>query len=66
MSGLLYLVGAMILGGIFLRYALLLQFAPKPGLPMRTFGFSIVYLMGIFSLLLVDHYLPGMLSLIRS
>jgi heme O synthase-like polyprenyltransferase len=24
---------------------------------MRTFGYSIVYLMAIFSLLLVDHYL---------
>jgi protoheme IX farnesyltransferase len=57
MSGLLYLAGALILGGVFLAYAIRLRFAPTPGLPMRTFGFSIVYLIGIFSLLLVDHYL---------
>ena len=56
MSGLIYFVGAMVLGLIFLYYAFLLKFAPKPGLPMKTFGYSIVYLMGIFTLLLVDHY----------
>ena len=57
MSGLLYLAGAVLLGAVFLAYAARLKFAPVPGLPMRTFGYSIVYLMGIFSLLLVDHYL---------
>jgi len=57
MSGLLYLAGALALGGVFLHYAVRLRFAPTPGLPMRTFGYSIVYLIGIFSLLLVDHYL---------
>ena len=56
MSGLIYLVGELILGGVFLYYAILLKYAPRPGLPMKTFGYSIVYLMGIFSLLLVDHY----------
>jgi protoheme IX farnesyltransferase len=57
MSGYLYLAGALGLGGVFLYYAIRLKFAPVPGLPMRTFGYSIVYLMGVFSLLLVDHYL---------
>jgi len=56
MSGLLYLAGALLLGGVFLYYAVLLRFAPRPGLAMKTFGYSIVYLMGIFTLLLVDHY----------
>ncbi|MES2489233.1 MAG: heme o synthase [Pseudomonadota bacterium] len=56
MSGLIYFVGAMVLSLIFLYYAILLKFAPRPGLPMKTFGYSIVYLMGIFSLLLLDHY----------
>ncbi|SFF59440.1 protoheme IX farnesyltransferase [Fontimonas thermophila] len=56
MSGWLYLVGALVLGGIFLGYAVRLKWRPVPGLPMRTFGYSIVYLMGIFTLLLVDHY----------
>jgi len=57
MSGWLYLAGALALGFVFLGYAVRLFVAPKPGLPMRTFGYSIVYLIGIFSLLLVDHYL---------
>jgi heme o synthase len=62
MSGLLYLVGASILGGVFLYYAWLLKAAPRPGLPMKTFGYSIVYLMGIFTLLLVDHYVPAVMA----
>lgn len=57
MSGYVYLGGALALGGVFIAYAIRLRFAPAPGLPMRTFGYSIVYLMAIFSLLLVDHYL---------
>lgn len=57
MSGVLYLMGAVVFSGWFLVYAIRLKFAPKPGLAMRTFGYSIVYLMAIFTLLLVDHYL---------
>jgi protoheme IX farnesyltransferase len=60
MSGWLYLVGALVLDGIFLYYALRLKWWPTPKLPMRTFGYSIVYLMGIFTLLLIDHYLGWM------
>lgn len=56
MSGMLYGGGALILGLIFLGYAWRLKFSPAPGLAMRTFGYSIVYLMAIFTLLLVDHY----------
>ena len=33
-------------------------------MPMRTFGFSIVYLMALFALLLVDHYVPHLVALI--
>lgn len=58
MSGLPYLFGAVALGAVFIGYAWRLKFRPQAGLAMKTFGFSIVYLMGIFSLLLVDHYLP--------
>jgi protoheme IX farnesyltransferase len=65
MSGLLYLVGAGILGGLFLYYAWLLKVAPRPGLPMRTFAYSIVYLMSIFTLLLLDHYVPAMVAALR-
>ncbi|MFC4252609.1 heme o synthase [Sinimarinibacterium flocculans] len=56
MSGWLYLGGTLILDAVFLAYAVRLKWWPVPGLPMRTFGYSIVYLMGIFTLLLVDHY----------
>lgn len=65
MSGLLYLIGALILGGQFLNYAVRLKYKPVAGLPMRTFGYSIAYLMGIFTLLLVDHYLEPMIALLR-
>ncbi|PPE72152.1 protoheme IX farnesyltransferase [Solimonas fluminis] len=62
MSGWLYLAGTLVLDGLFLYYAFRLKYAPVAGLPMKTFGYSIVYLMAIFTLLLVDHYLtrPGM------
>ena len=58
MSGLLYLVGALVLGFTFLFYALALRANPNGELPMKTFGFSITYLFGLFLVLLVDHYLP--------
>ncbi len=61
MSGWLYLAGTLVLDGIFLVYAIRLKFRPVPGLPMKTFGYSIVYLMALFALLLVDHYLQLLL-----
>lgn len=56
MSGLIYLVAAIVLGGAFIRYALALLRRPTERLPMKTFGFSITYLAVLFSALLVDHY----------
>ena len=56
MSGFIYLAGAVALGAVFLAYAVRLKFRPVPGLAMKTFGYSIVYLMAIFSVLLLDHY----------
>ena len=56
MSGVFYLIGALVLGGGFLRYAV--QLMQGKDVAMKTFGYSIWYLMGIFTLLLVDHYLP--------
>ena len=58
MSGPFYLVGTLLLGGRFLYYALLLMKGEDESVAMRTFGYSIWYLMAIFALLLVDHYLP--------
>jgi len=58
MSGLFYLTGAMLLGGGFLYYAVLLMKGDDESIAMKTFGYSIWYLMAMFTILLVDHYLP--------
>lgn len=59
MSGLLYLLGALLLGAGFLGYALRLKFAPRPETAMKTFAYSITYLMALFCFLLADHYIPA-------
>lgn len=56
MSGVIYLVVATALGAGFLVYAVALYRRRDERLPMRTFGYSIYYLLGIFAGLLVDHY----------
>ncbi len=56
MSGLIYLVAAVILGGRFLFRALQLKVREDARLPMQTFGFSITYLALLFAALLLDHY----------
>ncbi|MDT8388753.1 MAG: heme o synthase [Thiogranum sp.] len=58
MSGPLYLVAALALGGGFLYHALLLMQDKTGKQAMRTFGYSITYLMVLFAVLLVDHYVP--------
>jgi protoheme IX farnesyltransferase len=57
MSGMLYLAGALVFGGIFLYYAVAMKLSDRPELPMKTFTYSITYLMGVFAALLIDHYL---------
>ena len=64
MSGGLYLGGAMVLGLGFLYYAVRLYRNDDDRMPMRTFGYSIIYLMALFALLLVDHYVPQFMWLI--
>jgi protoheme IX farnesyltransferase len=56
MSGMLYLVAATILGGIFLGYALRIYFRYSDALARKTFRYSIAYLAFLFAALLVDHY----------
>lgn len=56
MSGLIYLVGALVLNVKFIIHAWQLKFSPDDELAMKTFRFSIVHLMILFLLLLVDHY----------
>ncbi len=56
MSGLIYLVAALILGCRFLYYAIRLIGDTGVELPMKVFRFSISYLMLLFTALLIDHY----------
>jgi len=56
MSGLIYLFGASVLGVAFLYWAVQLLL-DRPGAAIKTFRFSIVYLMSLFVLLLTDHFL---------
>ncbi len=58
MSGFIYLAAAMLLNGRFLWYVLELQRGRRADLPIRTFRFSINYLMLLFAALILDHYLP--------
>jgi heme o synthase len=57
MSGILYLVAALVLGGVFLAYAIWLYRDYSDKLARATFRYSIMYLTALFSALLVDHYL---------
>jgi heme o synthase len=56
MSGFIYLGVAIALNARFLYYVLALQRGRRPELPMRTFRFSITYLMLLFAALILDHY----------
>jgi heme o synthase len=56
MSGWFYLIGAALLGIRFLQWAITLYRTEEPVIAMRTFRFSIVYLMVLFIFLLIDHY----------
>ena len=56
MSGAVYLASALVLGGVFVAYAVALYLRYSDALARRTFAYSIVYLAALFSALLVDHY----------
>ncbi|NMM38905.1 MAG: protoheme IX farnesyltransferase [Glaciimonas sp.] len=56
MSGLIYLLSALILGAIFLRYAWQIYRHYNDLLARKTFAYSIIYLSLLFTALLVDHY----------
>jgi protoheme IX farnesyltransferase len=58
MSGFIYLGVALLLNGRFLYYVLALNRGLRPELAMRTFRFSITYLMLLFAALILDHYFP--------
>jgi protoheme IX farnesyltransferase len=58
MSGWLYLAAALVLGGVFVVYAVRIHLAYSDSLARRTFRYSIVYLAALFAALLIDHHLP--------
>jgi protoheme IX farnesyltransferase len=60
-SGLIYFGGAVVLGAGFLYYAIRMMNPPDEYFAMRTFKYSIIYLMALFAFLLADHWLMGSL-----
>ncbi len=62
MSGLIFLIAAVALGLGFIYFAVQMMRKKDNKTAMRTFGYSIIYLMLIFAALLIDHYFPLSLS----
>ena len=56
MSGVIYLVSALALGGVFLYYAAMVYFRYSDQVARTTFRYSILYLSLLFAALLIDHY----------
>ena len=56
MSGILYLVSALWLGALFVRYAWRLYKAYSDALARAMFRYSILYLALLFGALLLDHW----------
>ncbi len=56
MSGWIYLAAALVLDGMFLYYAVRIYTAYSDRLAQQTFRYSVVYLAGLFTALLLDHY----------
>lgn len=54
MSGVIYLAGASVFALLFMKEAWVLRSSNREGQAMRTFGFSLVYLLGLFMALLLD------------
>ncbi len=63
MSGVLYLAGAVVLNAWFFYHVILMMDESRDKQPMRTFVVSIQYLMYLFGVLLLDHYLPSLMGL---
>ncbi len=63
MTGMIYNLGALVLGGIFIYRAVRVYFADEDdyGPAKRMFAFSILYLFLLFALLPLDRWLGGMI-----
>lgn len=57
MNGWLYFSAAIVLGGIFIVYAVRIYLNYSDRLAQKTFRYSILYLSLLFAALLIDHYL---------
>jgi len=53
----IYLAGAVVLGGIFLYWSIIMIVGKNPEAGMSTFKYSILYLMLLFVVMLADHYI---------
>ncbi len=53
----LYLLGAVVLGAGFIYWSLVMLLGKNPESAMETFKYSIIYLMALFIVMLLDHYL---------
>ena len=62
MSGMIYLIAAVVLGAWFLFHAIKIQNPQHEEEPIRMFVVSIKYLMGLFAALLIDHYAALLVS----
>ena len=56
MSGWIYLATALVLDGMFLYYAVRIYVAYSDRLAQQIFRYSVLYLAGLFTALLLDHY----------
>jgi heme o synthase len=56
MSGFIYLFASIALNAVFMYCAISLYRGRRADMPMRTFRYSITYLMALFAVLIVDHY----------
>ena len=56
--GLIYLIAALGLGGYFMYMVLKLMFAEQANTAIKTFVYSINYLMMLFIAMVIDHYFP--------
>jgi len=59
MSGVLYLVSVLLLDAVFLYYAIRIYRDYSDRLAQTTFRYSILYLMLLFTALLLDHYIAA-------
>lgn len=60
MSGLIYLIGVTLLNLRFCQWAVRVYQAKDAAAPMAMFWFSVKYIMWLFVVLLVDHYVIGL------